>query len=511
MTQAFEARSNDVVTALHVHELSRAPDPLALLASLRDQGYPWLLDSAMQDARLGRFSFVGADPYLLLRTWGSEAELDCRRSVRPDLVAGRTERIADPFELVRSLLPPPPSSCPAASVPFVGGAVGYFGYELASRIERLSLVARDDLGLPDLVLLFVDRLVAIDLFEKRAFALGLGFARDERCAERNARRACEAMARVAGCVPAPGRLADPVAKRPLPEVPDLEGLEGFFREESYAQAVGATLAEIGAGNVYQANLTQRMDLSLPGADAFAVYRELRDVNPAPFAAFLELPEAAILSSSPERFLKLDSLGGVESRPIKGTRPRGLTREEDRRLEAALRSSEKDRAENLMIVDLVRNDLGRVCEIGSIEVPDLMEIETYATVFQMVSTVKGCLRSDRDAIDLVRASFPPGSMTGAPKLAAMKLIDQLEPVRRGIYSGGLGYLDVRGGLELAVVIRTLILEQERAHLHVGAGIVADSDPVAEYRETLDKALALLVALGRFRRPSRSTDAAVAVSS
>ena len=510
MTEAFEARSNGVVSALHVHELSRVPDPLALLDSLRNQGYPWLLDSAMQDVRLGRFSFVGADPYLVLRAWGSEAELDCRRPVRPDLAAGRTERIADPFELVRSLLPPPPS-CPAVSVPFVGGAVGYFGYELASRIERLSLAARDDLGLPDLVLLFLDRLVAVDLLEERAFALGLGFARNERRAQRNARSACEAMARVAGRAPATVCRRNLASGRPLSEVPDLVGLEGFFREDSYAEAVRETLAEIGAGNVYQANLTQRMDLSIPGADAFAVYRELRDLNPAPFAAFLELPEAAILSSSPERFLKLDSLGVVESRPIKGTRRRGTTREEDRRLEAALRNSEKDRAENLMIVDLVRNDLGRVCEIGSVEVPDLMAIEAYATVFQMVSTVKGCLRSDRDAIDLVRASFPPGSMTGAPKLAAMKLIDRLEPVRRGIYSGGLGYLDVRGGLELAVVIRTLILEQERAHLHVGAGIVADSDPAAEYRETLDKAHALLVALGRVARPSRAADAAVAVSS
>ena len=511
MTRAFEARSNDVVSALQVHELSRVPDPLALLASLRSQGYPWLLDSAMQDARLGRFSFVGADPYLVLRAWGSEAELDCRRPVRPDLAAGRTECIADPLELVRSLLPPPPSSCPAVSVPFVGGAVGYFGYELASRIERLSLAAPDDLGLPDLVLLFVDRLVAVDLLEERAFALGLGFAPDERGAQRNARSACEAMVRIADSAPARVYGGDPDLGRPLPEVPDLEGLEGFFREESYAEAVRETLAEIGAGNVYQANLTQRMDLSIPGADPFAVYRELRELNPAPFAAFLELPEAAILSSSPERFLKLDSLGVVESRPIKGTRPRGTTREEDRRLEVALRNSEKDRAENLMIVDLVRNDLGRVCEIGSIEVPDLMEIETYATVFQMVSTVKGRLRSGRDVIDLVRASFPPGSMTGAPKLAAMKLIDRLEPVRRGIYSGGLGYLDVRGGLELAVVIRTLILEQERAHLHVGAGIVADSDPVAEYRETLDKAQALLIALGRAARPPREADAAVAVSS
>jgi len=251
-----------------------------------------------------------------------------------------------------------------------------------------------------------------------------------------------------------------------------------------------------------------MELPLPGADPFALYCELRELNPAPFAAYLELPEAAILSSSPERFLRLDASGHVESRPIKGTRPRGATPDEDRRLEDELRGSEKDRAENLMIVDLVRNDLGRVCEVGSIEVPELMTVEPYATVHQMVSTVTGALRDDCDGVDLLRASFPPGSMTGAPKLAAMRLIDRLEPVRRGVYSGGLGYLDVRGGLDLSVVIRTLIVKDERAYLHVGGGIVADSDPIAEYHETLDKARALLAALARVVRPGQDAPTPVA---
>jgi para-aminobenzoate synthetase component 1 len=506
MCQAFEAGSNPVVSALQVDELSRVPDALGLLDLLRGQECPWLLDSAMRDPRLGRFSFVGADPYLIVQSWGGEARVDCRRDVRPDLAPGRTDSLADPFELVRSLLPPAPTSG-ELPVPFVGGAVGYFGYELASRIEAVSLSAQDDLGLPDLAFLFVDRLVAVDHLEQRAFAIGLGFARDDRQAERNARSACRAMACLARGAP---RCVDPntagSSAAPL-RLSAPQGLEVFFQEESYAKAVQETLHEIAAGNVYQANLTHRMDLAIPGADSLAVYRELRELNPAPFAAYLELPEATVLSSSPERFLKLDDARGVESRPIKGTRPRGKTRDEDATLRRALASSEKDRAENLMIVDLVRNDLGRACEIGSITVPELMVIEAYATVFQLVSTVTGCLRSDRDAIDLVRATFPPGSMTGAPKRAAVKLIDRLEPVRRGIYSGALGYLDVRGGLDLAVVIRSLILENERAHLHVGGGIVADSDPVAEYRETLDKAQALLAALARVARPYTAATAVV----
>jgi len=202
---------------------------------------------------------------------------------------------------------------------------------------------------------------------------------------------------------------------------------------------------------------------------------------------------AVVGSSPERFLRVESDGAVESRPIKGTRARGRDPEQDRRLREELAGSAKDRAENLMIVDLVRNDLGRVCATGSVAVPELFAVEEYARVFQMVSTVTGRLAPGRDALDLVRATFPPGSMTGAPKIAAMRLLDRLEPVRRGIYSGAVGWLDARGGADLAVVIRTLLVREGRALLHVGAGIVADSDPRAEWRETLDKAAALLDAL------------------
>jgi anthranilate/para-aminobenzoate synthase component I len=232
--------------------------------------------------------------------------------------------------------------------------------------------------------------------------------------------------------------------------------------------------------------------------ALALYRSLRRENPAPFAAYLELPDVCVVGSSPERFLKLAPDRGVESRPIKGTRPRGATPDRDAALAEALVTSPKDRAENLMIVDLVRNDLGRVCETGSVRVPELMQVEAYATVFQLVSTVVGRLRSDRDAVDLVRACFPPGSMTGAPKIAAMRIAGALEPVRRGIYSGAIGYLDVRGGLDLSVVIRSLLVKAGRAYLHVGGAVVADSDPRAEYEETLDKARALRAALERARR-------------
>jgi para-aminobenzoate synthetase component 1 len=273
-----------------------------------------------------------------------------------------------------------------------------------------------------------------------------------------------------------------------------EGVTAFFDETAYAKAVSDVRGEIAEGSVYQANLTHRMSLDC-AASPIAVYRELRSASPAPFAAYLELPEVAILSSSPERFLRLGPEGDVESRPIKGTRPRGLTPGVDAVREQELRDSEKDAAENLMIVDLVRNDLGRVCELGSVEVTGLREIERYSSVFQLVSTVVGKLRADCDVFDLIRAAFPPGSMTGAPKIAALEHIDRLEPVRRGIYSGALGYIDVRGGADLSVVIRTLLITENRAYIHVGGGIVIDSDPIAEYRETLDKARALIASVRR----------------
>ena len=283
-----------------------------------------------------------------------------------------------------------------------------------------------------------------------------------------------------------------VRPAPRPSAPPF----AFFDAAGYAKAVDAVLEEIRAGNVYQANLTHRVERDYRG-DPWDLYRELRRRNPAPFASYLELPEASVVSSSPERFLRLGADGEVESRPIKGTRPRGRDAGEDASLRRDLARSEKDRAENLMIVDLVRNDLGRVCETGSVCVPERMAIEDYASVFQMVSTVRGRLRRDCDVVDLVRATFPPGSMTGAPKIAAMRLCDRLEPVRRGVYSGAIGYLDARGGADLSVTIRTIVVRQGRAYVHAGGGIVADSDPMDEYRETLTKARPLLEALDSAR--------------
>lgn len=480
-------------------------DPLAAFAALRRDGLPWLLDSAEVSDRLGGWSFAGADPYAVVRARvGDEAALadrvdvEVRRGVRPDLPVGRRAASGDPFEVARTLLPPRPvarigdrGEAGAGLPPFLGGAVAAFGYELAQRTWPLRLRARDDLGLPDLVLLLVDRVLAFDRRRGRAFAVGLGFAGDGEDASARAEAAAASLA---------ARMRDVPPLPPVPSAPPEQAarsaveLTGFFDESRYGKAVEAIRARIAAGDVYQGCLTERLETPWSG-EGWDLYRTLRAINPAPFACYLELPEVSVLGSSPERFLKLSPDGVAESRPIKGTRPRGVTPAGDRALAEELAGSAKDRAENLMIVDLVRNDLGRVCEIGSIEVPELFRVESYATLHQLVSTIRGRLAPGRDVLDAVRACFPPGSMTGAPKLAAMLLLDRLEPVRRGFYAGALGYLDVRGGAELCVVIRTLLLAGGRAYVHAGGGVVADSDPVDEYREARDKARALEQALAR----------------
>ena len=248
---------------------------------------------------------------------------------------------------------------------------------------------------------------------------------------------------------------------------------------------------IAAGDIYQVNLSQRLSAPFT-ADPFALYQRLAHENPAPFAAYFHTPDAAIVSCSPERFLQVRGRE-VETRPIKGTRPRGATPEEDARLAAELLASEKDRAENVMIVDLERNDLGRACEFGSVHVPELFAVEQYATVFHLVSTVRGRLRPEVTALDCLRASFPGGSITGAPKVRSMEIIEELEPTRRGVYTGAIGYLCFSGDMDTNIVIRTVVVKDGTAHFQVGGGIVADSDPEAEYQETMDKGVALARAL------------------
>jgi para-aminobenzoate synthetase component 1 len=282
-------------------------------------------------------------------------------------------------------------------------------------------------------------------------------------------------------------------KPSLPPFETMAGLRSNFTKSSYEEAVRRALDYIRAGDIYQVNLSQRFQAPYAG-DPFDLYLALRTLSPSPFAAFLRFPEFAVLSSSPERFLRYDTANrGIETRPIKGTRPRGRDAESDRALAEELAASAKDRAENLMIVDLERNDLGRVAEIGSVNVPGMFELETFANVHHLTSTVRARLQAGSDIVDLLRAMFPGGSISGAPKIRAMEIIDELEPAARGVYTGAIGYIGFDGSSDLNIAIRTMVVKGGLASFHVGGGIVADSDPTCEYEETLHKGSAMARAL------------------
>jgi para-aminobenzoate synthetase component 1 len=481
-----------------VREISAPPAWSALRAAIARSPGGWLLDGTSAGAGLGRWSFAGAAPLGVARCRGERIELEPWRADAP--FARRSFR-GDPFALLREIVPRADGAARDVEIPFAGGAVGWLGYECAEHVERVSLRRAGGLGTADAAWLLVDRALACDHATGRLFATAL--EPDRVAAERAAEVLASRVARGEDDPFDAGRLAPPVARaadddrepcEPLRLRDSATGLElgAFFDADSYAKAVTQIRDEILAGEVYQANLTHRLSARF-GGDAWRLFQALAARSPAPFAAFLALPEITVVGSSPERFLRLEADGAVESRPIKGTRPRGATPEDDARLAAELADSEKERAENAMIVDLVRNDLGRVCAPGSVEVPALFAIEPHPTLFQMVSTVRGRLRAGMGVADLLRATFPPGSMTGAPKIAAIELLARLEPVPRGVYAGALGFLDARGGAGLSVVIRTVLCRGRRAWLQVGGGIVLDSDPLAEWEETLAKARAPLDAL------------------
>lgn len=455
--------------------------------------HAFLLDSARADPGLGDFSYFGADPIVTLRAYAGPR---CRAPIEltihlgpegaPLKIPRKLTLEGDPFEILRALQARLHVSRPehAPAVPFLAGAVGWFGYEAVRHLEDVPL---RDSGAPELCWMFFDQVVSHDHRTGRTMVSAISRRTDRATASHHSRLAAQALARSLEEGAAAGRTEPPVKRA------EALGLRRDFDEAGYAAQVERARQHILAGDVFEVCLSQRFEAALPALDPYALYEALRQINPAPFSAFLRLPELAVVSASPERFLSLDARGHAESRPIKGTRPRGATEAEDRALELSLATSAKDRAENVMIVDLVRNDLGRVCKIGSVHVPELAIVERYATVFQLVSTVRGVLEEGLGAIDLVRAAFPGGSMTGAPKLESIRIIDALEPVPRGVYSGGLGFLDHSGAMQLAMVIRTAIVTRDRVSFHTGGAVVSDSDPAAEHRETLDKARALIDAL------------------
>lgn len=452
---------------IRVAELGFPADTSRYVDALR--GEPWLvfLDSASADRGQGRFDIVAADPYVTLTTRGQTTEIRTRER--------RTHAERDPLELVREALGP--ATPPHAEWPFSGGAIGYFGYDLARRFERLPEIARADIPLPELGVGLYDWAVVVDHETRRAALVGQ--CRDARTGERW--NELERRLETAG---------DSPPRRPAPlEV--LSRVDPSLGRAEYEHAFARVKAHIAAGDCYQVNLTQRFEAAARG-DAWSAYRRLRRDNPAPYSAFLDLPYGAILSSSPERFLRVSG-SRVTTEPIKGTRARSADPQADRARIDELRASAKDRAENVMIVDLLRNDLGKTCVAGSIRPARLFDVESFASVHHLVSTIEGELAPRKHPLDLLRGCFPGGSITGAPKLRAMQIIESLEPCRRSIYCGAIGYIGFDACMDTSIAIRTLLHCNDTIYAWAGGGIVADSGVDSEYRESLDKASALLAVL------------------
>jgi anthranilate synthase component 1 len=444
------------------------------LKLLRPDEPAFLLESVEGGERVGRYSFIGVGP---------------RKVLRPDTSPGGDALAAIKAELEQYR----PVTLPGLPR-FVGGAVGFLGYDVVGQFERLPANALDVTHLPKALFMLFDSIVIVDHVKTQTIVLS------------NAHNTGDPQAAYAEAV---GKIAAIVERlrRPLRHIPTADGpgddtLASNFTQAEFEEAVCKAKEYIAAGDAFQIVLSQRLTRRTT-APPFAIYRALRMLNPAPYMFFFHFPHELdgvhfnVIGASPEMMVRLED-GVASVRPIAGTRPRGSTPEEDADLEASLLTDPKERAEHVMLVDLGRNDLGRVCEYGTVHVPELMIVERYSHVMHIVSHVEGKLRTGLDAFDLLRATFPAGTVSGAPKIRAMEIIDELEPDRRGPYAGAVGYFSFNGAMDTCITIRTLLMSGDRVYIQAGAGLVADSDPTREYEETHHKARALAEAVALAER-------------
>ncbi|MGH8931736.1 MAG: anthranilate synthase component I [Egibacteraceae bacterium] len=458
--------------------------PLAVYDRLRrDSGPTFLLESVERGERWGRYSFIGLHPFSRLDARGNQVTVT---GALPEPVRGAARR-GDPLAtlevLVEALRTPQLPGLP----PLFAGAVGYIGYDAVRWIERIPDTGNDDLGMDDVRLMLPGQVIAFDHLRQRLAVVTNVLITAEKDVEA---QYDDAIAASEGVV---GRLAAPLDARPLPppRAVAVDDVEANMPRQSFLDAVEKAREHIHAGEAFQIVPSQRFSLRTE-ADPLSVYRVLRVINPSPYMYVFDWGDLRIVGSSPEALVTVRG-GRAEIWPIAGSRPRGATEAEDAELEAALLADAKERAEHVMLVDLARNDLGRACEIGSISVDDFMSVVRYSHIMHIVSRVSGTVRPGMGPVDVVRATFPAGTLSGAPKVRAMEIIDDLEPTRRGLYGGGIGYIDFAGNLDLCIAIRTVLLRDGWAHVQAGAGIVADSVPEREYEETQNKAMALLAAV------------------
>jgi para-aminobenzoate synthetase component I len=464
-----------------VEEIHPSISPLAAFEVLKNDFYPYFLDSGMDPQKLGRYSFIGSDPFSILKTQGNSITQALSETRQPDT--------GNPFQAIKSNLDNYQMDTANLPFPFAGGAVGYLSYDLGRSIESIPQIALDDLKLPGMILGFYDCGLVFDNRENRAYIVSTGFPLLEEPGrqKRAYRRLLFLRNRLQTAVSTP----EYQGGNQVGDSNFSSKVTGNFTRKQYLAAVNRARQYIIDGDMFEVNLSQRFETDIR-MSPYELYRRLRSVNPAPFAGYLGFDDAQIVCASPERFLRKNG-DTVETRPIKGTRRRGKTPEEDKVLADELLSSSKDRAENIMIVDLERNDLGRICRYGSVKVSELTVLEKFPTVFHLTSTIEGRLQKSRNIADILTATFPGGSITGAPKVRAMEIIEELEPTRRSIYTGSMGYIGFNGNIDLNIVIRTFIVKNKKVYFQAGGAVVYDSDPEAEYQETMDKAKALFDAL------------------
>ncbi len=474
------AREGNVVPVSKVLSADLETPVSAYLKLTAKSRFSFLLESVEGGEKIGRYTFLGADPFLIVRAQGEKVEITRNGKV--------SKHRGNVFEILRQTASQYRPAGVAGLPPFSAGAVGFAGYDVIRLIEpRIPPFRKDDLKIPDAMFMFFSTLLAFDHLKHQIHVIA-----NVRCDEWNGklkkgyRDACERIEAIEKMLAAPLKLPK-TKKRPAKPI----AWKSNVGKKRHCRAVEKAKKYILAGDIFQVVLSHRLEMK-PGVDPFQIYRALRTVNPSPYMFYLHLDDAVILGSSPEMLVKVEGRQ-VEYRPIAGTQRRGATEAEDPELARKLLSDEKELAEHVMLVDLGRNDLGRVCEYGSVKVPKFEIIEYYSHVMHIVSSVTGKLRADKDAFDTLMACFPAGTVSGAPKVRAMEIIAELEPTRRGVYAGSVMYLDFSGNLNSCIAIRTMLVRGSKAYLQAGGGIVADSDPEREWDETMNKARALLKAV------------------
>jgi anthranilate synthase component 1 len=468
--------------------------PVSVYLKLQDEGPSFLLESVSGGEQVARYSFIGVRPHTLLSAVGDQMLVG---SSGHEHAVSLTDGV-DPLTVLKAemdpFVPVPSSDLPR----FSGGAVGFLSYDAVRRLERLPDIAADGLGLPEATFMLADTLVAFDHARQRLLVIANArLTGDTSAAYRRATaRIDEIVARLRAPIPQPSAHYPEGTDTPQPD-DSVARLTSNFSQAQFESIVRQAKEHIAAGDVFQVVLSQRLSRHT-GAHPFAIYRALRRLNPSPYMVFLRFPGGLgapplhVIAASPEMHVRLEN-DVAEVRPIAGTRPRGTSPAEDTALAEELLADEKERAEHVMLVDLGRNDLGRVCDYGSVRVEEMMTVERYSHVMHIVSDVRGRLQSGRDAFDLLRATFPAGTVSGAPKVRAMEIIESLEGTRRGLYAGAIGYVGYDGTMDSCITIRTIVMQGDTVHIQAGAGIVADSNPTREYHETLNKARALAEAV------------------